>query len=228
VVIPAIGGKNVFDGIMKIFANTGGVFATNSYLLLDEESKQAVIFDAPNDTTAPLLQAAVEQQADLVGLWLTHGHIDHIADHAVVTEKFPNAKVLIHQLDEPKLQNPNSMYPLPFTTASRNADAYLTDGQILKIGKHEVQVIHTPGHSPGHVAFYIPSENVLLGGDLILMGAVGRTDFPDCSFEALESSLRRVMQLPGDTTLLPGHGHPSLLRDESAGNLYVRQAMERK
>jgi glyoxylase-like metal-dependent hydrolase (beta-lactamase superfamily II) len=213
---------------MKIFSNTGGVFATNAYLVLDEESKQAVIFDAPNDTTAPLLKAVAEQQADLIGLWLTHGHIDHIADHAVVSEKFPDAKVLIHQLDEPKLQNPNSMYPLPFTTASRNADGYLTDGQILKIGKHEVQVIHTPGHSPGHVAFYIPSEKVLIVGDLILMGAVGRTDFPDCSFSDLEASLRRVMQLPGDTTLLAGHGHPSLLREEAAGNPYVRQAMAKK
>jgi glyoxylase-like metal-dependent hydrolase (beta-lactamase superfamily II) len=210
---------------MKLFANTGGVFATCSYLVLDEESKQAVIFDAPNDTTAPLLKIAAKHGAELIGLWLTHGHIDHIADHAVVTGKYPNAKVLLHQLDERKLQHPNSMYPVPFETASRNADAYLTDGQILKIGKHEVQVIHTPGHSPGHVAFYIPSAKVLIGGDLILGGSVGRTDFPDCSFPNLQASLRRIMQLPGDTQLLPGHGHPSLLSDEMESNQYVRDAM---
>ncbi len=78
---------------MKIFSNTGGVFATNSYLFIDDESRQAVIFDAPNDTTAPLLQTAVEQGANVIGLWLTHGHIDHIADHAVVTEKFPGAGI---------------------------------------------------------------------------------------------------------------------------------------
>jgi glyoxylase-like metal-dependent hydrolase (beta-lactamase superfamily II) len=216
------------EGSMKIFSNTGGVFATNSYLVIDEESKQAVIFDAPNDTTAPLLRAAVEHQTELIGLWLTHGHIDHIADHAAVTAKFPGAKMLIHQLDEPKLQNPNSMYPVPFTTPARNADAYLTNGQILKIGKNQVQVIHTPGHSPGHVAFYIPAEKVLIGGDLILMGAVGRTDFPDCSFADLEASLRRIIQLPGETQLLPGHGHPSLLSEEAAENPYVQQAMQMK
>ncbi len=210
---------------MRIFSNNGGVFATNSYLLLDDESKQAVIFDAPNDTTDPLIRIARKHGADLIGLWLTHGHIDHIADHAAVTTAFPNAKVLIHQLDEKKLQNPNSMYPLPFKTAARNADDYLTDGQTLHIGQHEVQVIHTPGHSPGHVAFHIPSEKLLIGGDLILMGAVGRTDFPDCSFEALQQSLRRIMQLPGDTKLLPGHGHPSLLRDEARTNPYVMEAM---
>jgi hydroxyacylglutathione hydrolase len=210
---------------MKIFSNTGGVFATNSYLVIDEASHQAVVFDAPNDTTAPLLKAAADQHAELVGLWLTHGHIDHIADHALVTAMFPQAKVLIHQLDELKLQHPNSMYPVPFTTAPRSADAYLTDGQLLHVGAHDVEVIHTPGHSPGHVAFYLPSEKVLIGGDLILMGAVGRTDFPDCSFPALQQSLRRIMQLPTDTQLLPGHGQPSLLSDELAENPYVRQAM---
>jgi glyoxylase-like metal-dependent hydrolase (beta-lactamase superfamily II) len=211
---------------MKIISNNGGVFATNSYLVLDEESKEAVIFDAPNDTTAPLLKMAAGQGLNVIGLWLTHGHIDHIADHAVVTAKFPQAKVLIHQLDERKLQNPNSMYPVPFHTSARSADAYVDDGQKLHIGKHPVQVIHTPGHSPGHVAFYIPSEKVVIGGDLILMGAVGRTDFPDCSFKDLQSSLRRIMELPGDTQLLPGHGSPSLLSEERETNPYVRQALE--
>jgi hydroxyacylglutathione hydrolase len=210
---------------MKIISNTGGVFATCSYLVFDEDSKTGVIFDAPNDTTAPLLRAADERGIKIIGLWLTHGHIDHIADHAVVTAHSPAAKVLIHQLDERKLQNPNSMYPLPFKTAATNADAYLTDGQTLHIGKHPVHVIHTPGHSPGHVAFYIPSEKFLIGGDLILMGAFGRTDFPDCSFKDLEASLRRVMQLPGDTRLLPGHGQPSLLSEEQTTNGYVRTAL---
>ncbi len=66
---------------------------------------------------------------------------------------------------------------------------------------------------------------MLVGGDLILMGAVGRTDFPDCSYPDLQASLRRVMRLPHDTRLLPGHGHPSLLSDEMAENPYVRQAV---
>ncbi len=131
----------------------------------------------------------------------------------------------MHRLDEKKLQHPNSMYPLPFKTASRNADGYLSDGQILTIGQTEVHVIHTPGHSPGHVGFYIPAAKVLIGGDLILMGAVGRTDFADCSFPDLQESLRRVMKLPGDTHLLPGHGHPGLLREERLNNSYVRDAL---
>jgi glyoxylase-like metal-dependent hydrolase (beta-lactamase superfamily II) len=205
---------------------TGGVFATNSYLVADEATRQAVIFDAPNDTTHSLVLQAQERGWDVIGLWLTHGHIDHIADHAVVTAAFPRVKVLIHQLDEPKLRNPNSMYPVPFVTPARSADAYVTDGQTLMIGDNEVRVIHTPGHSPGHVAFYMPGEDVVIGGDLILMGAVGRTDFPDCSDPDLQQSLRTLMKLPGKTQLLPGHGHPSTLAEEAATNPYVRDAMK--
>ena len=211
---------------MKIISNTGGVFATTAYMVVDEPTRSAVIFDAPNDTTEPLLKSAVANGWEVLGLWLTHGHIDHIADHAVVTKFFPRAKVLIHAADERKLKNPNSMYAVPFTTPPRGADGILVGGQSLEIGGHQVQVIETPGHSPGHVAFYIPSEKVLIGGDLILMGAVGRTDFPDCSFPDLQASLRRIMQLPDDTQLLPGHGHPSLLGDERANNPYVQQALK--
>ena len=210
---------------MQLLSNTGGVFATCSYLVADEAAKVAVLFDAPNDTTAPLLKAAADRGWDLVGLWLTHGHIDHIADHAVVTRAFPNAKVLLPPLDEPKLARPMSMYPVPFTTAGRRPDGPLADGQRLRIGSIDVEVMHTPGHSPGHVAFHLPAERVLVGGDLILMGAVGRTDFPDCSYPDLQASLRRVMRLPHDTRLLPGHGHPSLLSDEATENPYVQEAL---
>ncbi len=210
---------------MKIISNTGGVFATSSYLVVDEPSKQAVVFDAPDHTTEPLLDLAIKNGWDVVGLWLTHGHIDHIADHAVVTGRFPGAKILVHPLDEPKLRNPRSMYALPFDTPGRSADGHLADGQVLHIGPNQVRVIHTPGHSPGHVGFHLVADNVLIGGDLILMGAVGRTDFPDCSFPDLQASLRRIMQLPRDTQLLPGHGHPSLLADEAAENPYVQDAL---
>jgi hydroxyacylglutathione hydrolase len=210
---------------MKIISNNGGMFATNSYLIADETTRQAVIFDAPDHTTGPLLDEAARNKWDVIGLWLTHGHIDHIADHAVVTSRFPNAKVLIHHLDQPKLQHPNSMYPLPFKTEARSADGFLQDNEQLQIGSIPVVILHTPGHSPGHVMFHLPKEKVLVGGDLIIMGAVGRTDFPDCSYPALQNSIRRIMRLPPETRLLPGHGQPSTLGDEAANNAYVQEAI---
>jgi len=211
---------------MQIIANNGGVFATNSYLVADEISKQAVIFDAPNDTVAPLVEHAKKNGWNVIGLWLTHGHIDHIADHEVVTKAFPEATVFIHELDQHKLQNPRSVFQLPFVTKGRSADRLIAENDHLHIGNIPVHVYHTPGHSPGHVMFHLPDQKVLIGGDVILMGAVGRTDFPDCSFEDLMKSIKRIMKLDPETTLLPGHGTASTLAHELQTNPYVQQAVE--
>jgi hydroxyacylglutathione hydrolase len=211
---------------MQIISNSGGLAATNSYLIADENTKEAVLFDAPDHTVIPLLDEADRRGWKIIGLWLTHGHFDHVADHAVVTERFPQAKVLIHRLDEPKLIEPmSSLFPLPFIIPPRHTDAYVEDGQSLKLGSMDVKVIHTPGHSPGHVMYYFPAQGVLVGGDLIIMGAVGRTDLPDSNLAHLSESLRKIMRLPPDTRLLPGHGQPSTLADERCDNPYVQDAL---
>jgi glyoxylase-like metal-dependent hydrolase (beta-lactamase superfamily II) len=214
---------------MVIRMNTGGVASTNCFLVADEAAKQAVVFDAPNDTVAPLLDEAQRQGWDVIGLWLTHGHFDHIADHKLVTDRFPSARVLIHRLDEPKLASPGSqLFPLPFTIPPRKADAYVEDGQELSLGSLRARVIHTPGHAPGHVMYHFEDAGVLVGGDLIIGGSVGRTDLPDSRHGDLEASIRRVMRLPGETTLLPGHGSRSTLRQEMETNPYVQQALARE
>jgi glyoxylase-like metal-dependent hydrolase (beta-lactamase superfamily II) len=139
---------------------------------------------------------------------------------------FPDVKVLIHRLDDPKLHRPNALsIILPFKIPPRRADGYLEDGQKLKIGSIDVEVIHTPGHAPGHVVFYFPAQKVLVGGDLIICGAVGRTDFPDCDAAALNRSIRRVMQLPDETRLLPGHCEESTLGHERENNPFVEHAL---
>src|ERR1700683_5530825 len=136
---------------MQVLADSGGIAQTNCYLVADESTKKAVIFDAPNDTVADLLDEAKRRGWDVIGLWLTHGHFDHVADHAVVTKRFPNAKVLIHALDEPKITlSANRYLQLPFEIPPRRADEFVTDGQELRIGNLLVRVLHTPGHSPGH------------------------------------------------------------------------------
>jgi hydroxyacylglutathione hydrolase len=216
---------------MKILTNTGGIASTNSYLVADEATGKAVIFDAPDHTVAPLLGQAKKNNWDIIGLWLTHGHFDHVADHAVVTTQFPKAQVLLHRLDEVMLLRPDiskSIFQLPFTIPPRGADAYLNDGQELRLGDLKVMAIHTPGHSPGHVMFHFPEQGVLIGGDLIICGGVGRTDLPGSDPALLNPSIRRVMQLPPATRLLPGHCEPSTLGEELAGNQYVRMAIEER
>ncbi len=211
---------------MIVTMNTGGIAATNAYLIADEISKQAVLFDAPDHTVLPLLDEADKQGFNIIGLWLTHGHFDHVADHAEVTKRFPNAKVLIHRLDEPKLKDPTSRFiKLPFAIPPRSADGYVEDGQELSIGNLRVKVIFTPGHAPGHVMYHLPEQKILVGGDLIIGGSIGRTDLPDSDHAALEKSIRTIMKLPPDTQLLPGHGDISTLGEEAATNPYVQQAM---
>ncbi|HZL34117.1 MAG TPA: MBL fold metallo-hydrolase [Tepidisphaeraceae bacterium] len=211
---------------MTILKNTGGLAATNSYLIADDATRQAVLFDAPDHTVVPLLNEARKRNLHVIGLWLTHGHFDHVADHPEVATRFPEAKVLIHRLDEPKLRQPNSSsFQLPFKIVPRGADGFLEDGQELRIGGLKLMVIHTPGHSPGHVMFHFPEQKILVGGDLIIMGAVGRTDLPDSSPAELDVSIRKIMQLPDDTRLLPGHGHESTLGEERNSNPYVKAAL---
>ncbi len=213
---------------MNVTMNTGGVAMTNCFLIADEASKQAVLFDAPDHTTTPLLQEATKRGWELVGLWLTHGHFDHFADHAVVKQQFPKARILLHPLDEEKVRHPDAqtrLFGLSFVIPPLKPDAQVTDDQTLHLGSLEVRVLHTPGHAPGHVAYYFPGEDLLVGGDLIIGGSVGRTDLPDSDYEAMEKSVRRVMALPPKTRLLGGHGPATTLEYERQNNPFVQEML---
>jgi glyoxylase-like metal-dependent hydrolase (beta-lactamase superfamily II) len=213
---------------MRIVSHTGGIAGTNCFLVVDDVTKQSVLFDAPDHTVAPLLDMIEKEGLSLIGLWLTHGHFDHLADHQVVRDRFPEAKILIHKLDEPKLLKPGSrIFPLPFEIPPGKADGFVEDGQTLSIGQTTLQVLFTPRHSPGHVSYFFANGDkpVLIGGDLIIGGAVGRTDLPDSNPADLDASIRKVMALPPETTLLGGHGEPTTLADEATQNPYVRRAL---
>jgi hydroxyacylglutathione hydrolase len=213
---------------MRIVSHTGGLAYTNCFLVIDEPTRQAVLFDAPDHTVTPLLDLVEREGLNFVGLWLTHGHFDHLADHKIVRDRFPNSQLLIHPLDEPKLHAPGSrMFPLPFVIPPGKATGHLAGGQRLSIGNTSLTVIETPGHAPGHVSFYFDDEGVLIGGDLIIGGSVGRTDLPDSNPADLDASVRRIMALPSSTQLYGGHGEPSTLADEMRTNGYVRQLMSR-
>src|SRR3954454_16914089 len=128
---------------MKILSNTGGIASTNCFLIADEQTGKAVIVDAPDNTVGPLIDEAKRRAYDVVRLWLTHGHFDHIADHEAVTAAYPKARVLLHALDVPKLKNPGvrtRMFALPFTIPPREPDERVADGGRLEIGGLSVEV----------------------------------------------------------------------------------------
>ncbi|MEM7808721.1 MAG: MBL fold metallo-hydrolase [Planctomycetota bacterium] len=211
---------------MKVLTHTGGIASTNCFLVADEEAKRCVLFDAPDHTAGELIREAGRLGWTIDGLWLTHGHFDHIADHHLL----PDVPVLLHEADADKLRHPDkqleafaarSGFRVPLEIPPREPDGGLVEGQVLMIGSLSCRVIETPGHCSGHVSFYFENDGVLVGGDLIIGSSVGRTDLPDSDHATLEASVRRIMQLPGETRLLPGHGSPSTLDDERTGNAMV-------
>ena len=212
---------------MQLHSNAGGLADTNAYLLIDEATHSAALIDAPKDTTAPLLKRCRDHRLNLTHLLLTHGHWDHVSDHAAVTAAFPKAKVMIHRLEEPKLQNPGStLMELPYTIPPRSADAYLEDNAIISVGNLQLQVLHTPGHAVGHCCFFLASAHhpILFAGDLLMAGTVGRYDLPgDGDLPTLIASLRRVMALPNSTHILPGHGAHTKIAHERNGNPFLRE-----
>ncbi len=216
---------------LRVLSAGGGIAQTNCYVVADDQTGDCVLFDAPDHTAGDLLREVHRLGWTLRGLWLTHGHFDHVADHPLVPTDVP---VLLHPLDAEKLRDParqleafaqRSGFRVPLEIPPREPDGDLTDGQTLSIGGLSCVVLHTPGHAPGHVSFYFEEGSLLIGGDLIIGGAVGRTDLPDSDPAALDGSLRRVMALPADTKLLPGHGKPSLLETEQRDNPFVRAAL---
>jgi glyoxylase-like metal-dependent hydrolase (beta-lactamase superfamily II) len=213
---------------MKVLVHSGGVAMTNAILVADETSREAVLFDAPDHTAAGILDEAANKGWNVPGLWLTHGHFDHFADHPTWRKRFPKGKSRIHSLEAPKVLHPQlqtRLFGLPFDIPPLQADSFVTDGEELQIGSIQVKVLHTPGHSAGHVCYYIPTEKLLIGGDLIIGGSVGRTDLPDSNPADLQKSLQRVMSLPDDTTLIGGHGPATTLGEERETNPFVRMAL---
>lgn len=211
---------------MEILTATGGIAGTNCYAIADELTKECVIIDAPDHTVDQLLAEIDQRGWKVNALWLTHGHFDHLADHAVVRARWPQAHVVMHRLDVPKMREPGSkMFRLPFVIPPGEVSAVIEDGDIGEFGSLRGRAIHTPGHSPGHVCFYFEEQKLLIGGDLIIGGAIGRTDLPDASVEDMQASIRKVMALPDNVRLLGGHGGPSTIGRERTNNQWVQLAL---
>jgi len=145
---------------------------------------------------------------------LTHSHWDHIAEAEEIKNK-TQAKIFIHKLDEGNLKKPGSD-GLFFNLMAKGcfADHYLEDGEILEIGDLKIEILHTPGHTPGSCCFYLKNEKILFSGDTLFRGTYGRVDFPTSSEKSMKSSLKRLAKLPFDTKVYPGHGEETTIGKE--------------
>ena len=163
-----------------------------------------------------------QEKIHLEAILLTHGHGDHIGAVDALRDAM-GAKLWIHAADAPMLSEAkkNLSVFMGFSIETRPADHFLTDGQMLSVAGISLQVFHTPGHTPGGVCFYL--ENILFSGDSLFAESVGRCDFPGASSAQLIAALQeKIMCLPDETKVYPGHGPATSIGWERLYNPYLQ------
>lgn len=192
---------------------------TNCYLLADEATGAVAVIDPGDDVTDTVARLCTDSGWTLRGVFLTHGHYDHVGGVSPLRRAFPDVSVYLHPAD-----TGGTSQLLP--TAGLGNVTLWRDGDVVKLGELQVEVLHTPGHTPGSVC--LRCRDVLFSGDTLFAGSCGRTDFPGGSMEEMMTSLARLGGLEGDLRVLPGHEGETTLGRERQYNPYLRQAMEGK
>ena len=203
---------------------TVGMVAENCFLFRRDGSDRALIVD-PGEEAEKLLAAIDQLGVQLDGILLTHTHFDHVGAVAPVA-RATGAEVWVPEIEKGVLADINSFVPWPGFGPFEDYDAEhtLAGGEKLELAGFEIDVMFTPGHSPGHVAFSIPDEAALFSGDVLFQGSVGRTDLPGGDWPTLLDSIRSLVDgLPPETTVYPGHMGITTLGAERASNPFLAE-----
>ena len=189
---------------------------TNCYIVFDQESKETMVVDPAGDVDR-IIEMINILQGNLKYIFLTHCHGDHIAGVKELREKM-GGKVLIHRLDAEGLNNKEinlTEFMDGLLEIEIDADSRLDDGDLIHVGNLEFKVIHTPGHTKGGCSLYLESEKLLFSGDTLFRGTWGRTDLPTSDFRDIISSIiNKLLVLPDDTIVYPGHGKSTMIENE--------------
>ena len=199
---------------MKIAMMQLGSYGTNCYIVWDENTKNAAVID-PGDEAPSVLQTLQKEGLHLQMILLTHAHFDHIgAVDAIQADT--GCKVYLHKAD--------LTLPPEMTGTTPHPTDFYDEGDTVTLDSIVFRVLHTPGHTPGSVCLI--ADDVMFSGDTLFAGSCGRTDFPGSSWMQMESSLRKLHDLPGDYTVLPGHMGSSTLERERKTNFFMMQALQ--
>ena len=207
---------------MKIEGYSIGILGTNCYLIINEDTKQAVVID-PAACPKKLKMRIHEDGLKIEAILLTHAHFDHTMGIDEFVNEFGVSKVYVHKNDEAMMTDPqlnlSSVYTHGYTWSEFD---FLYDQQVLELAGARFKVIHTPGHTSGGCCFYLEDDNALFSGDTLFYNSIGRTDFVTSSMSDMLASIReKLFELPDDTIVYPGHMSATKIGHEKKHNPYV-------
>lgn len=213
---------------MKLVKFGFSLFGINTYVVVDEATKKCAVVDP--GMIEPEEENALVNYIERNGLTVTHVinthlHVDHAVGDKFVADKF-KVPVLGHKSDETlgaRMQQQAMMFGMREKLDAVSLTSYLEDGDKVKVGEGELDVLHVPGHSTGSIALYDPEGKYVIVGDALFDGSIGRTDLPGGDFRTLINSIRsKLLTLPDDTTVYPGHGPATTIGREKKYNPYLR------
>ena len=199
----------------------------NTFVVFDNETREAIIFDPGCSTPTEeqeLVNAIEARQLKPVKLINTHCHFDHVFGNAFIKQKY-GLELGFHELEAPILEMAPvvvNMYGLPPMAPSPPADYFIAEGEVVTLGENKFNVLFCPGHSPGSICFYNEADGYVIAGDVLFDGSIGRTDLPGGDHQTLIGSiLTKMMPLPDETKVYPGHGGPTTVGKERRSNPFL-------
>lgn len=198
-----------------------GAFATNCYFIINTKTREMLIVDPGAE--APMLEDEIRKdQLKPTAVLLTHGHLDHASKAEKLADTF-GIKIYAHESEKETLESPRMNLTSSFTApGSFRADIFVKDGEHLSLAGFAIEVLFTPGHTPGGCCYYFKDQGILFSGDTLFSQSVGRTDFPGGSSSLLIRSVReKLMGLSEDTVVYPGHMNQTSIGTEKAYNPFL-------
>ena len=195
-----------------------GGFEVNCSIL--SENGKAWIVD-PGQEADRIIDLLSQKGLEPAAILLTHAHFDHIGGIPGLIERFPDLPVYVHEKDAPMIGHPLNQLPPEYPNTGSLKGLRSLRG-LRSVEGLEVEIIETPGHTPGGVCYYFPKDKLLLSGDTLFAGSVGRTDLPGGDMATLMDSLQKLTALPDDTLVIPGHGMHTRIALEKSGNPFLQ------